>query len=517
MKKLQTAFLTFLLCLGVFGCNRYSDEDQVQVSTDASELSSFGAPARDIVYGPYSIRVTTDSAIIAWEEKTWANDLKHVEVSVAGLSPATRYFYRVNGAEKGGRFVTAPEDNGSFSFFVMGDSQIGADVSQQIAARMIEVDPDASFALHMGDMVGSTNSLENWEKEWWTPLADLMLYLPVYPVMGNHDEDSSWFYRYFGSISDNETNYSFDRGTVHFVFLNLNSSIQEDDENVAWLKNDLEANRDAALTVVCHHHPVYYSTTASLTLPTPFQSILVPIYEEYGVDLVLSGDYHGYQHHLKNNIHYVISAGAGGRLYDYGLPLEGMTLQLYKEYNFCRCLVDDSSLHFTTYDIEGNVLDSADIAKDIPADIGAQIVVETDKPEVVPGEQFVVNIFADSIGSISSVLFSLPASKDDPSVSLAVVDADAATAGVQIEKGDLGGSVVENHFDNATASITYNEIAVPGISGGKRKVAAATFMVPEDAPNTVLYLIPRFMLRDASGSEIFNVMGGTSVVVKKKN
>ena len=48
------------------------------------------------------------------------------------------------------------------------------------------------------------------------------------------------------------------------------------------------------------------------------QTILAPIYEQYGVNLVLSGHLHGYQHHLKNNIHYVISAGGGGRLYDLG-------------------------------------------------------------------------------------------------------------------------------------------------------------------------------------------------------
>ena len=87
---------------------------------------------------------------------------------------------------------------------------------------MIALDPDAAFVIHAGDMVMDQDSQESWQADWWIPLSDLLLNFSVYPVMGNHEEGSAWYPRYFSSLGGKGINYSFNRGRVHVVVLDVN-------------------------------------------------------------------------------------------------------------------------------------------------------------------------------------------------------------------------------------------------------------------------------------------------------
>ena len=347
------ALLIFSAVVVASGCDR----QQVQIVPQGSDYNAFTARPRAIIHGPYCVNVTETSAVIAWEEKTWDDKPRYISVEMEGLSPATEYAYRVNGARQIGRLVTAPSYSGQFRFIAVGDTQTGPDVAEQIAAQMISTDPSASFFIHLGDMVGGPNMASDWHDYWWTPLSELLLQFPVVPVMGNHDQGSTFFEGYFKSLPDSGKNYSFDWGQAHFIVLNFNNGIDADDENVAWLQSDLQEHQDAGFIVVSQHIPVYFSDTGDVTLPTKMQNILAPIYEQYGVSLVLSGHLHGYQHHLVNNIHYVISAGGGGRLYDPGLPLPGATIALKKSYSFMDCGVDGQGMECAAYDEDGNTID----------------------------------------------------------------------------------------------------------------------------------------------------------------
>ena len=509
-----------LLCLlflsGFFGCTQFSDDAQVQVVTDADALKPFSSSPRDIACGPYSLNVTTDTANIAWEEKIWGNTLRHVEVTVSGLSPGTEYVYRVNGAKKDGRLVTAPADAAPFSFFIVSDTRAGAEVAGQIADQMISVDPDAAFVIHAGDMVTDEDSQESWQSDWWSPLSDLLLHFSVYPVMGNHEEGSVWYPRYFSSLDGKGINYSFNRGRVHVVVLDVNQESFITGEFLAWITNDLKEHQDADFIVVCHHLPAYAANPDGDSGTGYIQDRLVPLYEQYGVKLVLSGDVHCYQHHVKNNIHYLISAGGGSRLYDYGLPLEGMTLSLSKSYNFIRCRVQDRSMQVTAYDIAGDVLDNFELAADSAAQAAAQIVAETDKSVVRPGEQFRADLFIKDAADLDTVSFTLEYFKDEPpGALLTVVDAQPLTEGAQIEEGLLGGVVTANSADNSTGIVYYGEEKIGGLSASKAKVASILFTVPENEPITAFYLVPKFSLHDTSGKEIPCFMGGAKIIIKK--
>jgi 3',5'-cyclic AMP phosphodiesterase CpdA len=340
--------------------------------------------------------------------------------------------------------------------------------------------------------------------------------MPVYPVMGNHDEGSHYYERYFKSLRDTGGNYSFDWGRVHFVVLDFNNGIDADDENVAWLEQDLQGHQDVDFIVVCHHMPVYFSDSGDVSLPTKMQTILAPIYEQYGVKLVLSGHLHGYQHHLKNNIHYVISAGGGGKLYDVSLPLEGSTMRLCKSYNFMDCRVDGDVMTITVYDPDGNSLDAFEISKTGTPDIRSRIAVEANTAEVAPGGQFRVSVYIKNISDLGSASFSLPVYKDEPAIQVSVQDADPLSDGVQIEPGNLGGTVMLNSFDSGSGIIWYNEKLSAGVSSDNFTISSAVLKIPAGAQNTTLYFVPDFELYDGSGNAIPYFMGGIKVVIKQE-
>ena len=512
-----TALLLSLLFLsGFFGCTPFSDDAQVQVATAVNEFKPFSSPPRAVACGPYSLNVKTDSAVIAWEEKILGDTLRHVEVPVSGLSAGTEYVYRVNGAKKDGRLVTAPADATPFSFFIVSDTRAGAAIASQISEQMIALDPEAAFVIHAGDMVMDQDSQESWQSDWWSPLSDLLLHFPIYPVMGNHEEGSAWYPRYFSSLGGKGINYSFNWGRVHVVVLDVNQESFITEEFLAWLAADLQEHRDADFIVVCHHLPAYAANPDGDSGTGYIQDRLVPLYEQYGVKLVLSGDVHCYQHNLKNNIHYLISAGGGSRLYDHGLPLEGMTLGLSKSYNFIRCRVQDRSMQLTAYDISGDVLDNFELAADSSSEITARIIAQSDKSEVQRGEQFRTDFFIEGAADLDTVSFTLEYYKDTPpGALLTVVDAQPLAEGVQIEEGLLGGVKTANSADNSKGMLTYGEEKIGGLSASNVKVASILFTVPDDEPITAFYLVPKFSLHDTAGREIPCFMGGVKVTIKK--
>ena len=515
-KGRSAALLIFLFLFGVFsGCAPYSDQAQVQIATDVTGFKPFASLPRNIIAGPYSLKVATESAIIAWEEKTCINTLRHVEVSVSGLSPGTRYAYRVNGAKQDGRLVTAPADDTPFSFFIVSDTRAGEAIAGQIAEQMLELDPDAAFFIHAGDMVMDQYSQESWQTDWWNPLSELLLHFSVYPVMGNHEEGSPWYSRYFSSLGGNDFNYSFNWGRTHFVVLDVNQESFVTGELLAWLTNDLQEHGDADFIVVCHHLPPYASTPDGDGGTGFIQDNLVPLYEQYGVDLVVSGDVHCYQHHAKNNIHYLISAGGGSRLYDYGVPLDSMTLNLSKSYNYIRCQVEDTSMQVTTYNLEGSVLDRFDLTAGKPTEITSRISVDTSASVVAPGEQFTIDLFIENIADLDKASCTLKYYKDEPPALLTVGDAQPTVEGVQIEEGPLGGIVTTNNADNNNGVITYQIEQIGGLSSPRVKVASVHFDVPADEPITAFYLVPKFILYDTVGKEIPHFMGGAKVTIKK--
>ncbi|RDC61838.1 hypothetical protein AHMF7616_00427 [Adhaeribacter pallidiroseus] len=108
-----------------------------------------------------------------------------------------------------------------------------------------------------------------------------------------------------GVASNSQAYYSFDLGNVHFISLDSYGKdekgmrlYEQQSAQVAWLKKDLEANKNKEWVVAYWHHPPYTkgshdSDTEDLlvNIREQFNQVI----EDYGVDLVLCGHSHVYE------------------------------------------------------------------------------------------------------------------------------------------------------------------------------------------------------------------------------
>jgi hypothetical protein len=88
-------------------------------------------------------------------------------------------------------------------------------------------------------------------------------------------------------------NYSFDYGDGHFLCLDSNLYLDPTDAGwQRWIANDL-AGTDAPWKFVVYHHPAFNVGLEHYS--EQHMRVLSPIFERYGVTLVLSGHEHNYQ------------------------------------------------------------------------------------------------------------------------------------------------------------------------------------------------------------------------------
>ena len=195
-----------------------------------------------------------------------------------------------------------------------------ASILQELANRR----PDTFFLL--GDTVETGNSSTQWN----FALSDLEALSPdiaLRPIMGNHDALFGGQYLYkkafwpkdFKSDSGSPYYWSINSGPATIVALDLPWGTEMfGARQKAWLEKTLaDADPQKALIVISHSY-FYASGYEDPDFGTPwydhYQNIpaLVPLFEKYGVDLVVSGHNH-YQELLSHNgVTYAIVGSMGG-------------------------------------------------------------------------------------------------------------------------------------------------------------------------------------------------------------
>jgi predicted phosphodiesterase len=129
-------------------------------------------------------------------------------------------------------------------------------------------------------------------------------------VLGNHDVETDG-----GRAQLREPafgmparNYVFRRSGVRFVMVDSN------DLRLGWLERAVEPQADDAYTVVVMHHPVYSPGKHGST--PGYQPSLPRLFQDAGVDLVLSGHDHLYSvTESLGGVRYVVTGGGGARTY----------------------------------------------------------------------------------------------------------------------------------------------------------------------------------------------------------
>jgi hypothetical protein len=253
-----------------------------------------------------------------------------------GLKPDTRYTYRVGDGTNWSAwtdFTTAAEGFEPFSFIYYGDAQNYLDSAVPRVFRQAFADrPQAKAIVNAGDLIDSANSEEQWG-QWFRAGGFIDGQVNNISIPGNHEYSGglSTFWRPQFPYPDNgpgnaelkQTAYTLDYQGVRFIGLDTNhqSNATLMAAQTAWLENLLKNNPNK-WTVVTFHHPVY-STTGTRNNPN-VRAQWAPLFEKYGVDLVLQGHDHSYGRGnpvsarksatVHNGVAYVVSV-SGGKMY----------------------------------------------------------------------------------------------------------------------------------------------------------------------------------------------------------
>lgn len=257
-------------------------------------------------------------------------------VTINGLSPYTKYYYNVGDGNTyyttndGSYFFTTSPNIGTkqpMRFWVIGDfgngSQAQVDVKTGFLDNYRDVDTDVWFWL--GDNAYGDGTDQQYQDKVFAVYPDVFRNTVVWPSPGNHDYGSvdlgnnGPYYDIFslpkngeagGVASGEEGFYSFDYGNVHFLSLNTEYLLWIISDNTTftdWLEQDLQ-NTDADFIIAYWHQPPYtkgsHDSDDDFSRPQMMRQNVLPILEEYGVDMVLSGHSHGYERSYLINGHY---------------------------------------------------------------------------------------------------------------------------------------------------------------------------------------------------------------------
>ncbi len=221
-----------------------------------------------------------------------------------GLTPSTKYVYRVGDGtnwSEWSHFTTAADKPAPFSFIYVGDAQNEVlSLWSRVIRQAYSDAPKAAFTLHAGDLINKAEADGEWGG-WFEAGGFINRGTPVLATPGNHEYNNgkgvvSNHWRPTFAFPENgpdmarlkETVWYLDYQGVRFISLNSNELTNE---QVPWLRETLESNPHRWV-VVTFHHPLYSSKSGR---DNPgLRDAWQPVFDEFGVDLVLQGHDHTY-------------------------------------------------------------------------------------------------------------------------------------------------------------------------------------------------------------------------------
>jgi hypothetical protein len=358
----------------------------------AIALLSVDASAASLTRGPYLQLLTTSSVTVVWNTDTSAACSLAIRpvggattivsgvtgtvcaIPVAGLTPGVQYGYtpRAGGVALTSESLFRADDPARpYTFLVVGDTGDGG--AAQLAVRDRMQTTPADMILHTGDMIYDDGEAADFDPKFFTPYQDLVRRLVFWPCLGNHDVRTAsgqpWrdaFMTPANNAAGSENYYSFDFGNAHFTVLNTNQSTSPGSAQYTFLEQDLAATAQR-WKFVAFHHPVYSSSHHGSD--TSIRADLVPLFDQYGVDVVFMGHDHDYERTkpLVGNVVqsagtiYITTGGGGRGLYAAGTSF--FTAYSESSHHFLRVAVDGDELVAHMIRADGTVRDELTLVK----------------------------------------------------------------------------------------------------------------------------------------------------------
>jgi len=284
------------------------------------------------------------------------------------LIPEQRYYYQIScdNSTRTGNFISGKNENStSFTFYAYGDTRTYPHNHNSVARQILhalENDPSSqTFLINSGDLVSDGDNEADWDNEFFhislEAIRSVTAQLPYLAAVGNHEGNGALFSKYFPypMLEENTKYYSFDYANVHFTVLDQYDNYAQGSAQYNWLQQDLE-NTSKPWRVIIMHKPAWSAGTHENDYVT--QTDLVPLFEQYGVSLVINGHNHYYAHALRNNIHYLTTGGGGAPLYspDNSYPYITRT---DRSYHFLKIrVIDNQNIFIEAIRNDGTLIES---------------------------------------------------------------------------------------------------------------------------------------------------------------
>ena len=348
MKKYTMTSIGLLLCSGLAYAQKIEIEPYLQnASPNAMTImwqTDFGEEAT-VLWGtdPKLGKVTQGTS----SDINFTQKRLH-KVILEGLERFTNYHYQVKTGEvtsKVYQFKTPPfpKSTQKFNIVAMSDMQIDRShpdkfrevVEEGILAYFEKSAKSISEAVAMvltpGDLVENGTKFAQWQHDFFTPGQKLFAKVPLYPVPGNHERNSNYFFKYFSLPKNGSPEYAEhwwykDYANTRIIGLDSNPGYRDFREQLAWLKKILdETANDSAVDFVFAqlHHP----HKSELWIPgeIDFTGKVIELLEAFSTktgkpSLHFFGHTHGYSRgQSKSHKHlWVNVASAGGAIDNWG-------------------------------------------------------------------------------------------------------------------------------------------------------------------------------------------------------
>ncbi len=281
------------------------------------------------------VRYGTDAANLSSIADAAASSTEHT-VTLTGLAPDTRYYYSVgntaglvlaSGADH--KFVTSPPAGASkpMRIWVIGDAGTGSSSQTQVrdAYATYNGARETDLWLVLGDNAYSSGTDAEYQAKHFAIYSTMLRSSVSWYTLGNHDAGTGSvgahpYHTMFsfptagqagGVASGTRSYYSFNYGNVHFISLDSQEVNRAANGAMAqWVTADLQQNT-LPWVIAFWHHPPYskgsHNSDTELNL-VEMRTNFLPILEQYGVDLVLSGHSHSYERSYLLDGHYGVSS-----------------------------------------------------------------------------------------------------------------------------------------------------------------------------------------------------------------
>ena len=209
--------------------------------------------------------------------------------------------------------AVAPGDQQLLHMAVAGDTGDSGRRLDRTATAIAEWNSTDPFdvLLLLGDNVYPNGDPAKLDATVFTPFAaTLESGTRLQAILGNHDVKDGNGPAQMAALGMEGLWWAHEDDDV--LLVGLDSNRPDDPEQLAWLEETL-AQSDATWRIVALHHPPYSAGYQGSS--TDVRAVFQPVFERYGVQLVLSGHDHDYQRSTPiNGVTYIVSgAGSGTR------------------------------------------------------------------------------------------------------------------------------------------------------------------------------------------------------------